>query len=141
MSPWTGQPFNDGWNKPHVYPNGVTWYQPDDDEPEQPKTHVPIVPVRPVSMEPVHEYPERHVHPVTYVHPEQVIESEERTDDSRATKPIPVPNSIRSEEHTSELQSPDHLVCRLLLEKKNKHTEKQNAQETADLHRAYVWRS
>src|SRR5258708_20747666 len=27
----------------------------------------------------------------------------------------------RSEEHTSELQSPDHLVCRLLLEKKNRH--------------------
>src|SRR5258708_10847552 len=26
--------------------------------------------------------------------------------------------SNRSEEHTSELQSPDHLVCRLLLEKK-----------------------
>src|SRR5438552_13139340 len=26
---------------------------------------------------------------------------------------------VRSEEHTSELQSPDHLVCRLLLEKKN----------------------
>src|SRR5258708_22031332 len=25
----------------------------------------------------------------------------------------------RSEEHTSELQSPDHLVCRLLLEKNN----------------------
>src|SRR5258708_30125335 len=29
---------------------------------------------------------------------------------------------IRSEEHTSELQSPDHLVCRLLLEKKKKET-------------------
>src|SRR5258708_23749452 len=29
------------------------------------------------------------------------------------------PSSPRSEEHTSELQSPDHLVCRLLLEKKN----------------------
>src|SRR5947208_13470405 len=29
--------------------------------------------------------------------------------------------SDRSEEHTSELQSPDHLVCRLLLEKKNAH--------------------
>src|SRR5574344_542683 len=31
------------------------------------------------------------------------------------------PNRLvpRSEEHTSELQSPDHLVCRLLLEKKN----------------------
>src|SRR5207244_7078154 len=27
--------------------------------------------------------------------------------------------NFRSEEHTSELQSPDHLVCRLLLEKKN----------------------
>src|SRR5258708_29085172 len=35
----------------------------------------------------------------------------------RAMGPLrPAP---RSEEHTSELQSPDHLVCRLLLEKKN----------------------
>src|SRR5438552_14861058 len=30
-------------------------------------------------------------------------------------------SSVRSEEHTSELQSPDHLVCRLLLEKKKKN--------------------
>src|SRR5258708_16109517 len=30
--------------------------------------------------------------------------------------------SRRSEEHTSELQSPDHLVCRLLLEKKKNTT-------------------
>src|SRR5438552_10756279 len=30
----------------------------------------------------------------------------------------------RSEEHTSELQSPDHLVCRLLLEKKKKKKKK-----------------
>src|SRR5262245_63758583 len=29
--------------------------------------------------------------------------------------------SLRSEEHTSELQSLRHLVCRLLLEKKKKH--------------------
>src|SRR5258708_27585154 len=29
---------------------------------------------------------------------------------------------LRSEEHTSELQSPDHLVCRLLLEKKKIET-------------------
>src|SRR5690348_17769253 len=29
-------------------------------------------------------------------------------------------DDLRSEEHTSELQSPVHLVCRLLLEKKNK---------------------
>src|SRR2546426_5961767 len=31
------------------------------------------------------------------------------------------PHRGRSEEHTSELQSPCNLVCRLLLEKKNKH--------------------
>src|SRR5258708_18637586 len=34
-------------------------------------------------------------------------------------RPISPGTSSRSEEHTSELQSPDHLVCRLLLEKKN----------------------
>src|SRR5207244_12535681 len=33
--------------------------------------------------------------------------------------PIATASGQRSEEHTSELQSPDHLVCRLLLEKKN----------------------
>src|SRR5258708_17757934 len=33
---------------------------------------------------------------------------------ARYSKQVPA----RSEEHTSELQSPDHLVCRLLLEKK-----------------------
>src|SRR5207244_13153980 len=32
----------------------------------------------------------------------------------------------RSEEHTSELQSPDHLVCRLLLEKKKNKTHKRH---------------
>src|SRR5258708_11601855 len=31
--------------------------------------------------------------------------------------------TTRSEEHTSELQSPDHLVCRLLLEKKKMNCE------------------
>src|SRR5207244_11223394 len=30
----------------------------------------------------------------------------------------PAAGALRSEEHTSELQSPDHLVCRLLLENK-----------------------
>src|SRR5258708_24081579 len=47
--------------------------------------------------------------------------------DSRARAAFRIPTSHalwnrrrRSEEHTSELQSPDHLVCRLLLEKKNK---------------------
>src|SRR5207244_4875033 len=36
----------------------------------------------------------------------------------------------RSEEHTSELQSPDHLVCRLLLEKKNKTKHRNEASTT-----------
>src|SRR3712207_7157960 len=36
------------------------------------------------------------------------------------TKPAPTKISPRSEEHTSELQSRQYLVCRLLLEKKTK---------------------
>src|SRR6267154_5574197 len=36
--------------------------------------------------------------------------------------PLPPYTNRRSEEHTSELQSPVHLVCRLLLEKKNEIT-------------------
>src|SRR5947208_4701273 len=36
----------------------------------------------------------------------------------RAAAPSSRAPAPRSEEHTSELQSPDHLVCRLLLEKK-----------------------
>src|SRR5258708_35232012 len=43
-----------------------------------------------------------------------------RTHSSADCVPSPI-GSVRSEEHTSELQSPDHLVCRLLLEKKNKN--------------------
>src|SRR5258708_13634491 len=39
-----------------------------------------------------------------------------------ALRPQQAKGRARSEEHTSELQSPDHLVCRLLLEKK-KYTE------------------
>src|SRR3712207_7207992 len=37
---------------------------------------------------------------------------------TRAQKPVAAPGSARSEEHTSELQSRQYLVCRLLLEKK-----------------------
>src|SRR5258708_10190933 len=39
---------------------------------------------------------------------------------------------FRSEEHTSELQSPDHLVCRLLLEKKKANEQSKKLQ----LHRS-----
>ena len=38
-------------------------------------------------------------------------------------EPITDKQLLRSEEHTSELQSRGHLVCRLLLEKKKKKTE------------------
>src|SRR5438552_14147303 len=40
---------------------------------------------------------------------------------ARHTEPV---REVRSEEHTSELQSPDHLVCRLLLEKKKNYKKK-----------------
>src|SRR3989454_7431647 len=42
--------------------------------------------------------------------------------DCYATGSFTIPLMKRSEEHTSELQSPCNLVCRLLLEKKNKDT-------------------
>src|SRR2546426_4998206 len=38
------------------------------------------------------------------------------------------PGILRSEEHTSELQSPCNLVCRLLLEKKNISSEEQTSE-------------
>src|SRR5437879_3932761 len=40
--------------------------------------------------------------------------------DPRTTRVLEVMTDDRSEEHTSELQSPMYLVCRLLLEKKKK---------------------
>src|SRR4051794_41402128 len=49
---------------------------------------------------------------------------------SRGSRP-PASSCARSEEHTSELQSPVHLVCRLLLEKK-KQTAKQAALRRPD---------
>src|SRR5690348_17514098 len=43
--------------------------------------------------------------------------------------PVDRHRSERSEEHTSELQSPVHLVCRLLLEKKKKNKRQQQEQQ------------
>src|SRR5690348_17453752 len=43
----------------------------------------------------------------------------------KAAQPLAHGGDRRSEEHTSELQSPVHLVCRLLLEKKKKKTNKE----------------
>src|SRR5256885_12415053 len=47
-------------------------------------------------------------------------------------RPAAVKDDIRSEEHTSELQSPCNLVCRLLLEKKKKTI------RVASLHHAHT---
>src|SRR5947208_6208444 len=47
------------------------------------------------------------------------IAHEARDLDRGARLSLALFDGLRSEEHTSELQSPDHLVCRLLLEKKN----------------------
>src|SRR5438876_6835846 len=44
----------------------------------------------------------------------------------------------RSEEHTSELQSPVHLVCRLLLEKKKKNQDRNNNSEETQKYRNYI---
>src|SRR5256885_12066903 len=46
-------------------------------------------------------------------------ESDGDDDDEVGLPPLPPGGKNRSEEHTSELQSPCNLVCRLLLEKKN----------------------
>src|SRR3712207_8187522 len=40
-------------------------------------------------------------------------------DPRRDVRVLAAPRAVRSEEHTSELQSRQYLVCRLLLEKKN----------------------
>src|SRR5689334_24534748 len=45
-----------------------------------------------------------------------------------------VPLAPRSEEHTSELQSQFHLVCRLLLEKKKKKNKDINCTDKQDFH-------
>src|SRR5690348_17727721 len=46
--------------------------------------------------------------------------------------------SGRSEEHTSELQSPVHLVCRLLLEKKKKHKHQHHHPHTQPAHHSHT---
>src|SRR5205085_10100900 len=56
-----------------------------------------------------------------------------RPGDRRAVRRLRAPlapGAQRSEEHTSELQSQSNLVCRLLLEKKKKKTNKINSLQT-----------
>src|SRR3712207_8432813 len=51
----------------------------------------------------------------------------------------PVPGGSRSEEHTSELQSRQYLVCRLLLEKKNNEHLHASVEYSSRYHVSYVW--
>src|SRR5258708_23343275 len=67
------------------------------------------------SREAIEAYPESERHLV--IHEGHLIKANPRDE------PHVAGVGLRSEEHTSELQSPDHLVCRLLLEKKNNHTD------------------
>src|SRR5438552_17139982 len=55
--------------------------------------------------------------PILHLHPLQPVEREQLHHPGLLVRAVPG-GEARSEEHTSELQSPDHLVCRLLLEKK-----------------------
>src|SRR5438045_7066824 len=84
----------------------------------------------------LHSFPTRRSSDLYYVGPRRLFclqtcsqeDQERRRRNCRACRrlrqrnawfvPIPSPH-VRSEEHTSELQSLRHLVCRLLLEKKN----------------------
>src|SRR2546422_2952601 len=58
--------------------------------------------------------------PLAEMRPRQPPRLKPRSSASAATaeRPAPITSQARSEEHTSELQSRLHLVCRLLLEKK-----------------------
>src|SRR5262245_64742510 len=53
--------------------------------------------------------------------PENRVEAEQRREPEEYPEGIGGCGALRSEEHTSELQSLRHLVCRLLLEKKKKN--------------------
>src|SRR2546422_3886660 len=64
-------------------------------------------------------------HPIT-------IEREQHERRPGDDRPQPLLVLARSEEHTSELQSRLHLVCRLLLEKKKKHNTIVNMQSPRD---------
>src|SRR3989440_2997651 len=58
------------------------------------------------------------------VDPDAVDDAETEHDQQRLDPPQRNRRAVRSEEHTSELQSRSDLVCRLLLEKKNDDDER-----------------
>src|SRR5437667_938628 len=62
--------------------------------------------------------------PYTTLFRSVVLDDLVRDAHQRSPHVLVVEDDLRSEEHTSELQSHHDLVCRLLLEKKKKNTEK-----------------
>src|SRR2546422_3181191 len=65
---------------------------------------------------------QRRVHPRPVAEAMQAHAVRVREEPLNAERPILAQPHVRSEEHTSELQSRLHLVCRLLLEKKKTNT-------------------
>src|SRR2546422_4356522 len=64
-----------------------------------------------------------------------------RRESSVPTNTLPNPSATpRSEEHTSELQSRLHLVCRLLLEKKKKKLNTRNTGNVNSTHMSFCMR-
>src|SRR5690625_6915451 len=63
-----------------------------------------------------------HLHPSKVTQPPAPTTTRNEPKANATTKPSSPSPDARSEEHTSELQSRGHLVCRLLLEKKKKET-------------------
>src|SRR5258708_10280367 len=90
------------------------------------ETRISIAELKQIALREIHTYPgcedvsAVRIYPVT----DEVVESNWSVQvvSGEGVDPKRLPQwpwrRARSEEHTSELQSPDHLVCRLLLEKK-----------------------
>src|SRR5438309_3998423 len=97
----------------------------------QKDTNIHEMPIR-ILIADDHEIFRRGLRSLLESHPEwevcgEAIDGQEAVDRAKELNPdivvlditMPRLNGLRSEEHTSELQSQFHLVCRLLLEKKN----------------------
>src|SRR2546425_8619248 len=81
--------------------------------------------------------PERHKLHIAKGDTVRVISGEHRGKEGKVLRVFPKEfrvevEGVRSEEHTSELQSLAYLVCRLLLEKKKKEHQPSNAPTTHD---------
>src|SRR5207244_13041937 len=78
-----------------------------------------MVHIQDVDVEAARQCPGRDAHQLEQQrHPEAGVRRDEERNvaGGRRKRPLQLRGKSRSEEHTSELQSPDHLVCRLLLE-------------------------